>query len=69
MALRRTGCRLPLIGGFITVAFGTVVMALAPRRGLSPYVWLSIGAGLTGLGNGMANPASRHACLQVARRL
>jgi EmrB/QacA subfamily drug resistance transporter len=66
MALRRTGYRLPLIGGFTTVAFGTVLMALAPRWGLSPYVWLSIGAGFTGLGNGMANPASRNACLQVA---
>jgi MFS family permease len=29
-------------------------------------VWLSIGAGITGLGNGLTNPASRNACLQVA---
>jgi MFS family permease len=66
MALRRTGYRIPLIAGFTVVAIGTAAMAIAPRLGLSPYVWLSIGAGLTGLGNGMANPASRNACLQVA---
>jgi EmrB/QacA subfamily drug resistance transporter len=66
MALRRTGYRIPLIVGFTVVAIGTLAMSIAPRLGLSPYVWLSIGAGLTGLGNGMANPASRNACLQVA---
>ena len=37
-----------------------------PRLGLSPYVWLGVGAGLTGVGNGLANPASRNACLQIA---
>ena len=66
MALRRTGYRLPLAAGFIVVAIGMAAMAIAPRLGLSPYVWLSIGAGITGLGNGLANPASRNACLQVA---
>ncbi|HEY1625312.1 MAG TPA: MFS transporter [Streptosporangiaceae bacterium] len=66
MALRRTGYRIPLVVGFTVVAIGTLAMSIAPRLGLSPYVWLSIGAGLTGLGNGMANPASRNACLQVA---
>jgi EmrB/QacA subfamily drug resistance transporter len=66
MALRRTGYRIPLAVGFIVVAIGSVAMAISPELGLSPYVWLSIGAGLTGLGNGMANPASRNACLQVA---
>src|SRR6185437_6770652 len=57
MALRRTGYRIPLVAGFIVVAIGTIAMAVSPRLGLSPYVWLSIGAGLTGLGNGIANPA------------
>jgi EmrB/QacA subfamily drug resistance transporter len=66
MALRRTGYRIPLMAGFTVVAIGTVGMAIAPRFGLSPYVWLSIAAGITGLGNGIANPASRNACLQVA---
>jgi EmrB/QacA subfamily drug resistance transporter len=66
MALRRTGYRIPLAAGFTVVAIGSAAMAISPELGLSPYVWLSIGAGLTGLGNGMANPASRNACLQVA---
>lgn len=66
MALRRTGYRVPLIAGFAVVAVGTAAMAIAPQFGLSPYVWLSIGAGITGLGNGIANPASRNACLQIA---
>jgi EmrB/QacA subfamily drug resistance transporter len=66
MALRRTGYRLPLIAGFVVAAIGTAAMAVAPKFGLSPYAWLSIGAGITGLGNGMANPASRNACLQIA---
>ena len=66
MALRRTGYRIPLMAGFAVVAIGTAAMAIAPQFGLSPYVWLSIGAGITGLGNGIANPASRNACLQIA---
>src|SRR6185437_14156887 len=66
MALRRTGYRIPLVAGFAVVAIGTAAMAIAPQFGLSPYVWLSIGAGITGLGNGIANPASRNACLQIA---
>jgi EmrB/QacA subfamily drug resistance transporter len=66
MALRRTGYRLPLAFGFILVAGGTAMMAIAPRWGITPYVWLAIGAGFTGIGNGAANPASRNACLQVA---
>jgi EmrB/QacA subfamily drug resistance transporter len=66
MALRRTGYRVPLIAGFAVVAAGTIAMAVSPPLGLSPYVWLSIGAGVSGLGTGIANPASRNACLQFA---
>jgi MFS family permease len=66
MALRRTGYRLPMMVGFAIVAAGTVMMAIGPRWGVSPYVWLSVGAGITGLGNGTANPASRNACLQIS---
>jgi MFS family permease len=66
LAIRRTGYRIPLVAGFVIVAAGTIAMAVAPRLGLTPYVWLSLGAGITGLGNGLTNPASRNACLQVA---
>lgn len=64
--LRRTGYRIPLIAGFVLVAAGTLLMSVAPRWGMNPYAWLSVCAGVTGLGNGSANPASRNACLQVA---
>jgi EmrB/QacA subfamily drug resistance transporter len=65
-ALRRTGYRMPMSVGFTIVAVGTAVMAITPHYGISPYIWLSAAAGITGLGNGMANPASRNACLQIA---
>lgn len=65
-ALRRTGYRIPLTAGFTIVAIGTLLMSLAPRWGMSPYAWLALCAGITGLGNGAANPASRNACLQIA---
>jgi EmrB/QacA subfamily drug resistance transporter len=66
IALRRTGYRMPLAVGFILVAGGTAMMAIAPHWGITPYMWLAVGAGITGLGNGAASPASRNACLQVA---
>jgi EmrB/QacA subfamily drug resistance transporter len=65
-ALRRTGYRLPLAVGLGIVAAGTLMMSMAPRWGLSPYAWLSIGAGLSGVGVGMSNPAARNAGLQIA---
>jgi MFS family permease len=64
--LRRTGYRLPMMIGYSIVAAGTLVLSVAPRWGLSPYVWLGVGTGITGLGNGAANPASRNASLQLA---
>jgi MFS family permease len=66
LALRRTGYRLPLIAGFALAAAGTAAMAVAPRLGLSPYAWLSVSAGVVGLGTGISNPASRNASLQLA---
>src|ERR1700722_11854799 len=45
MALRRTGYRLPMIGGFAILAGGLVMMAVTPA--LSPYAWLAIGAAVT----------------------
>jgi hypothetical protein len=41
-------------------------MALPPLPGMSGYVWLSISAGITGLGMGLAVPASNNAGLQLA---
>jgi len=65
-ALRRTGYRLPMLVGFSLVAIGTLLMSVAPRWGVSPYVWLSLSVGIAGLGLGAVNPAASNACLQLA---
>jgi MFS family permease len=65
MALRRTGYRWPMVAGFVVTAAGLLAMAAAPWH-LSPYVWLAVAAGLTGLGMGIASPASNNASLQLA---
>jgi len=65
-ALRRTGYRLPLYFGGVSIAVGTLLLALTPMMGISPYVWLSIAALIVGMGYGAINPASRNAGLQLA---
>ncbi|WP_406047042.1 MFS transporter [Kribbella sp. NBC_00889] len=64
-ALRRTGYRTPMIGGFVLVAAGMTVMSVAPH-GLTPYAWLALAAGITGIGMGLSIPASNNASLQLA---
>jgi EmrB/QacA subfamily drug resistance transporter len=64
-ALRRTGYRLPMIAGLSLAAAGLVLTATSPPV-LSPYGWLAVAAGLTGIGLGMALPASNNATLQRA---
>ncbi|NEA37427.1 MFS transporter [Streptomyces sp. SID13031] len=64
-ALRRTGYRAPMIGGFLLVAGGMTLMAIAPH-GLTPYGWLALAAGITGVGMGLSIPASNNASLQLA---
>lgn len=65
LALRRLGHRIPMVVGFGTLIAGLVLMALPPP-GVSGYVWLSISAGVTGIGMGLAVPASNNAGLQLA---
>lgn len=65
LALRRIGVRLPMAVGFSIIAVGLVAMALNPHW-VSPYVWLSITTGVTGVGMGMSVPASNNATLQLA---
>jgi MFS family permease len=64
LTLRRTGYRLPMIIGFLTLAVGLILMSVSPH--LSPYVWLAIAAGITGCGMGLSVPASNNASLQLA---
>jgi EmrB/QacA subfamily drug resistance transporter len=65
MLLRRTGYRLPMIIGFIVNAIGLVVMALRPLD-FSNYMWLALGAAVTGVGMGISQPSSNNASLQLA---
>jgi EmrB/QacA subfamily drug resistance transporter len=66
LALRRTGHRLPIFIGGITIAIGTLLLAASPIAGIPPYAWLSGSAFLVGAGSGAINPASRNAGLQLA---
>jgi EmrB/QacA subfamily drug resistance transporter len=65
LALRRTGIRLPMVAGFSLLAAGLLLMSVPPS-GLPAYVWLTIAAGITGIGMGLSVPASNNASLQLA---
>ena len=64
MALRRTGSRLPMTLGFALLASGLVLLSVAAP--VQPYSWLAGAAGITGLGMGIAAPATNNATLQLA---
>jgi EmrB/QacA subfamily drug resistance transporter len=64
--LRRTGYRWPIVVGFTVSAGGMVVTAIAAPPGISPYLWLAIGAGICGVGMGTCTPAANNATLQLA---
>ena len=66
LLLRRTGYRLPLYVGSITIMLGLLLLALSPVGNISPYAWLAGSALLVGAGGGAINPASRNAGLQLA---
>jgi EmrB/QacA subfamily drug resistance transporter len=63
--LRRTGYRPPMIAGFVLASTGLLLMSVAPPV-LSPYAWLAVAAGITGIGMGVAIPATNNATLQLA---
>jgi len=64
-ALRWSGYRWPFYLGGVLCAVGTLLLALAPRWGLSPWAWLAAAAVFTGAGGGVMGPASRNAALQL----
>ncbi|MBS0382944.1 MAG: MFS transporter [Proteobacteria bacterium] len=66
MLLRRTGYRLPLYAGCLLIALGTLLLALPPVHGISPYAWLATATFLVGAGGGTISPPSRNAGLQLA---
>jgi hypothetical protein len=63
--LRRTGYRWPMAIGFSLAAIGLLLLASSPV-GLSPYAWMALAAGISGIGMGTAIPASNNATLQLA---
>lgn len=63
--LRRTGHRRLMITGFTLLVVGLAVLA-TPSPIASPEAWLSVGAGITGLGMGIAAPATNNASLHLA---
>jgi EmrB/QacA subfamily drug resistance transporter len=65
LLLRRTGYRWPMAIGFSLTAAGLLLLASSPA-GLSPYAWLALAAGISGLGMGTAIPAANNATLQLA---
>jgi MFS family permease len=63
--IRRTGYRPLLLAGTGIHAVGLAVFALPPL-GLSPYAWLGVAAVVSGIGMGLAAPASNNAALHMA---
>lgn len=66
LAIRRTGYRLPLYFGSVSIAAGALLLALRPPSVVSPYLWLAVAAFIVGIGAGLVNPATRNAGLQLA---
>ena len=64
LAMRRTGYRAPIIGGMVLVAVGMGGLAVAPAA-WSTFTWLATWAAVTGVGVGLAAPATNNACLQL----
>jgi MFS family permease len=66
MAMHRTGYRRPILLGILVVSTGLILVSLSPVGHVSPYLWLSVSAGITGLGMGVAMPAANNATLHLA---
>lgn len=66
--LRITGYRPPMVVGLLSTATGLVMTAAAPPGAMSDYAWLSISLAVTGIGMGLALPATNNASLQLAPR-
>lgn len=63
--IHRTGYRLPIIAGIGLIAAGLAMIATTPDI-VSPYVWLTVGSTLTGLGTGLSAPAANNASIELA---
>jgi len=64
--IHRTGYRVPIVAGIALIAGGMVMIAMHPVLGLSPYMWLAVGATVCGLGTGLSAPAANNASIELA---
>jgi EmrB/QacA subfamily drug resistance transporter len=64
--IHRTGYRLPIVGGIALIAGGLAMIATPHPVMFTPYVWLAMGATLTGLGTGLSAPAANNASIELA---
>lgn len=65
LTLRRLGSRIPMTVGFVFIMIGFALMAFPPP-GANGYLWLLMAGGITGVGMGVAVPATNNAGLQLA---
>jgi hypothetical protein len=54
-----------MIVGFASAGIGMVWLSQSPH-GLGTFLWLALGAGLMGIGNGIAAPSTNNAMLSSA---
>jgi len=64
--IHKTGYRVPIVAGIALIAGGMVMIATHPLSGVSPYMWLAMGATVTGLGTGLSAPAANNASIELA---
>ena len=64
--IHRTGYRVPIVAGIALIAGGMVMIAMHPVLGVSPYMWLAVGATVCGLGTGLSAPAANNASIELA---
>ncbi|GAA4881801.1 MFS transporter [Pseudonocardia benzenivorans] len=65
--LRTVGTRKLMLIGYTLMAVGTGLLAVPPPGGMSAELWLSITAGVAGLGMGAAAPSSNNASMHLAK--
>jgi EmrB/QacA subfamily drug resistance transporter len=66
LLLRRLSHRVPIVVGYVVLAAGLAMTAFPPPPQVSPYAWLALATGISGLGMGIALPAANNAGLQLA---
>jgi MFS family permease len=64
LLIRRIGYRPPMMVGFVVTGLGLLMLALPPP-GMSSFIWLSVASLVSGLGVGIAGPASNNAAIDL----